>query len=270
MKRGAAASFLDLLVHEAEIYRQLIEPGYRKWPKSKEFSQAAASLRFFQDFRVRQPMPMLMSLLRDADAGELKPKQLSRAFSLIECFHFGFTTVAQKSSSGGWSFLYARLARELLGKPKERKAEVIDELEEKLAERFPDLAEFSGPFSEIGFSDEFTQQKRLVQYVLRRFYEQQSNSAHVDPSRMTIEHLLSQSEKSAKHTAMLGNLLWVSDELNAELANKPVEEKLELLRKQQSTWIPPEILASSDWTDADIEARTSDMAEYAYEHIWTL
>lgn len=130
IKRQQAQGFLDLLVDEAELYRQLIEPGYRKWAKGKEYDAAADSLRFLQDFRLRQPIPLLLSILREADAGNLKPKQVARAFSMIERFHFAFTVIAQKSSSGGWSFMYARLARELLEKPKDQKVTVIDELEE--------------------------------------------------------------------------------------------------------------------------------------------
>jgi hypothetical protein len=268
IKRKDAAAFLSLLVTEAETYRQLIEPGYRRWPKGKENARSSDALRFFQDFRVRQPMPMLVSLLREADAGNIRPKQLARAFTLIEHFHFGFTIIAQKSSSGGWSFLYARLARELLKKPKDCKVEVIDDLKERLAERFPDLAEFTGPFSELAYSDQFTQQKRTVQYVLRRLYEHGSNSAHVDPSRMTIEHLIPQSDVTASRTAALGNLIWVTEELNAQLEDKSFHEKQQILRNQSSIWIPQEILDAETWSDEDTDARTAELAELAYESIW--
>lgn len=213
---------------------------------------------------------MLMSLLREADAGNLRPRQLARAFSLIERFHFGFTVIAQKSSSGGWSFLYARLARELLNKPTDRKVEVIDDLEERLAERFPDLAEFTGPFTELRFSDQYTQQKRTIQYVLRRLYEHGSGGTHTDPTRMTIEHILPQRDEGAGRMAELGNLLWVTEELNQQLADKSFAEKRVILRKQKSIWIPPEILAAKTWTDDDIATRTTELAELAYEEIWTL
>jgi hypothetical protein len=78
----------------------------RRTSKRKQNPLSDPGAPLLQDFRIRQPMPLMLSLLREADAGNLKPKQLARAFSLIERFHFGFTVIAKKSSSGGWSFLY--------------------------------------------------------------------------------------------------------------------------------------------------------------------
>jgi Protein of unknown function DUF262/Protein of unknown function (DUF1524) len=270
IKRKDAAQFLDLLVEEAELYRQLSEPGYRKWRPGKEAASAADSLRFLQDFRLRQPMPLLLSLLRDADSGSLKPKQLARALALIERFHFGFTVIAQKSSSGGWSFLYARLARELLGKPKDRKAEVVDELEDRYRDRYPDMAEFVGAFSELHFSDAFTQQKRTVQYVLKRMYEHGSKTANVDPSRMTIEHFAPQSDTSISRVGELGNLIWVPESLNLDLGAKTVAEKQAILRQAQGVWVPPDLLAARRWGDDAINARTLALAEAGYDDIWAI
>ena len=227
IKRKDAANFLDLLVKESETYRQALEPDYRKWQVGKEWAAAADSLRFLQDFRLRQPMPMLLSLLREADAKEIRPKQLARALSLIERFHFAFTVVAQKSSSGGWSFLYARLARALLDAKKPDKVAVIDEMQTRYAERFPDLAEFVGAFSALTFTDDFTQQKRAVQYVLKRMYERGSKTSHVDPTRMTIEHLGPQSDSKLKRVGELGNLIWVPESLNLELGFKVLQGEAE-------------------------------------------
>lgn len=270
IKRDKAADFLDLLVHEAELYRQLIEPAYRKWRRSKEEQAAADSLLFLQQFRLRQPMPLLLSLLRDYDAGDLKAKQLARAFALLERFHFAFTVVTHKSSSGGWSFLYARLARELLRQPKDRKPEVIDELESKLADRFPEPAEFTEAFSDLGYSDEFTQQKRAVQYALRRLYEHGSGTRTTDFSRMTIEHLLPQSDDS-KRVAELGNLILIDEQLNVELDDQPFEKKQELLAKNRDrVWVPEDVLDAKDWTDEAIEERTERLAKEAYEEVWAL
>jgi uncharacterized protein with ParB-like and HNH nuclease domain len=270
VKRNNAAAFLDLLVGEAEFYRQLIEPGYRKWQGGKEWASAADSLKFLQDFRLRQPMPLLLSLLRESKSQDLKPKQLARALSLIERFHFAFTVVAQKSSSGGWSFLYARLARALLEAQKPNKVAVIDELQDRYSERFPDMAEFVGAFSALSFTDDFTQQKRTVQYVLKRTYEHGSKTANVDPSRMTIEHLAPQSDKKVTRVGELGNLIWVPESLNLDLGSKSFREKQKILSKTSGVWIPPEILQASGWGDAEIEARTLEMAEDGYTDIWLI
>lgn len=270
IKRDKAAGFLDLLVHEAELYRQLIEPGYRKWGRTKEERAAADSLSFLQQFRLRQPMPLLLSLLRDYDAGKLKARQLARAFSLLERFHFAFTVVTQKSSSGGWSFLYARLARELLHKGKDRKPEVIDELESKLADRFPEPAEFIEAFSDLAYSNEFTQQKRTVQYALRRLYEHGSGTRTTDFSRMTIEHLLPQSA-GGNRVAELGNLILIDEQLNVELDDQPFEKKKEVLAKNRDrVWVPEDVLHAKDWTDEAIKERTERLAKEAYEEVWAL
>ena len=63
-------------------------------------------------FRLRQPLPMLLALLRDLDSKALRPKMVLRGLRIIENFHFMYTAVASQPSSGGVSGMYARSARD--------------------------------------------------------------------------------------------------------------------------------------------------------------
>ena len=89
-------------------------------------------------FRLRQPLPMLLALLRDLDSKTLKPRMVLRGLRVIENFHFVYTAVASRPSSGGVSGMYARSARELLAaRIAQAKANVLTELENKLRQRLP-------------------------------------------------------------------------------------------------------------------------------------
>ena len=158
----------------------------------------------------------------------------------------------------------------LLEAQQPNRAAVIDELEDRYSERFPDLAEFVGAFSALSFTDDFTQQKRAVQYVLKRIYEYGSKTTNIDPSRMTIEHLAPQSDKTLTRIGELGNLIWVPETLNLDLGSKSFKEKQKILATANGVWVPPEILQASAWRDAEIEARTLEMAENSYTDIWMI
>ena len=111
VRQQQAKSFLDTLYREARLYREIKEPGARVWRKDER--PLARSFFALASFEISQPLPLVLSLLRAYDDGKITIKQCKRAMWTIEAFHFSHATVAQKSSSGGMSYLYARFAREL-------------------------------------------------------------------------------------------------------------------------------------------------------------
>ena len=271
IKKNNVREYLDALSHESRLYREILEPSSRKW--QIEELPMRDSIQALNTFRVRQPLPMVLSVMRDRDAKTLGAKQVKRALRAIEVFHFAVTAVTSQPSSGGISSMYALHARELLAaKTPQAKANCLDELITKLKQRMPKFAEFEATFLEIGFSDERTQQKALVQYILREFYKHGKPGQPVDFSRMTIEHLAGQATKSvdSDHVAMLGNLIYVDDDLNGVLGNKDFKDKKKLLKGQDAVWVDPWVLSRTQWTETDIEARARKMAKTAFNEVWTL
>lgn len=271
IKRNNAQEYLDILSLESRIYREILEPSSRKW--GIEELAMRDSLEALSIFRVRQSLPMVLSVMRERNAKTLSAKQVRRVLRAIEVFHFAVTAVTSQPSSGGISSMYALHGRELLAaKTPQDKVKSINELLAKLEQRLPRFAEFEATFSDIGFSEERTQQKALVQYILRGLYRYAKPGQPVDFPRLTIEHLAAQATKilDVAHVAMIGNLLYVDDDLNGKLDDKDFGAKKKLLKAQDAVWVDPWILSRSTWTESEIEKRTGRMAKTAYEDVWVM
>jgi Protein of unknown function DUF262/Protein of unknown function (DUF1524) len=265
IKKPHADAFLAELTDDSERYRQVVEPSYRHWNKNQ--TQPRDSLQFFLSFGIRQPRPLLLSLLRAFDAKRISYAQLRRASRAIEDYHFTFNVLAGKSSSGGMSAFYVKRALALeAASSKQRRAVVIDELIAELKSRRPSDDEFDAAFSDLWFTDDYTADKKQIQYVLRRVYEHQAPKAVVDFDKFTIEHLVPQSGKGDE-LGKLGNLIYVSETLNSALGNKSFGVKKPLLEKAKE-WVPPEVLAAARWNDNAIESRTIAMSQEARSAIW--
>ena len=113
---------------------------------------------------------MALSIIREYNGGGIKLKHAEDALRAIENFHFIFTAITSQRSSGGISLMYALHARQLLGAENlQEKVKVLTELKRKLSQKLPSLPEFEANFTKLSYSDEFTKQKKIVQYILAKF-----------------------------------------------------------------------------------------------------
>jgi len=273
IKKDNAEAFLDDLVADSKIYRQIHEPSYRKW--RKEELAVRDSLNAMVLFRIKQQLPMALSLLRHCENGAVKLKHVADTLRAIEDFHFAFTAVASERSSGGISFMYASSARNLHeAKGPEARIRVLREFQAKLASKRPPYAEFEARFLELRCSSKFTKVRDLVRYILTKVYESHSPGLAIDPEKLTIEHLAAESppkgtELSDEQIASIGNLILVTQDLNNRLANKGFPEKRSILSSAK-VWIDPVILEASAWGAAEIEQRAKWLADSAYRKVWKL
>ncbi len=268
-----ANSFLENLLYDSKIYREINEPLSRKW--AIEETGIRDSLIALNLFRVRQPSPMILSIMREYAKGTLKKRQVEDILRRIENFHFMFTAVTSQRSSGGISFMYASSAKQLLNaKTLSEKVDILQQLKDKLKSKLPKYAEFEANFTEIGYSDTVTKQKKRVQYILKKFDDFNSQGLAVNYDKMTIEHIAPQNSKnsslvSPSAVSQLGNLILVDDALNAKLSNKDFSQKKTLL-KDLRIWLDNYIKNAKTWTDAEIEARTKGLADVAFKKVWAL
>ncbi|MBZ5493529.1 MAG: DUF262 domain-containing HNH endonuclease family protein [Acidobacteriia bacterium] len=274
IKKEDASSFLDDLVTESVIYRYIHEPSSRTWAKDE--CDIRDSLRAMNLFRIKQQLPLVLSVMRHYEDKALKTKHVCAILSAIENFHFTFTAIASQRSSGGISFMYALAARELYqAKNLEAKVKGLQTFQKKkLAAKQPQYAEFEPSFLELKYSSQMTKQKNLVRYILTNIYQKNSKGLPIDPEQATIEHLAS--ENPAKSTSLsqediasIGNLILVNQALNNELANKSFSEKVNIL-KNANVWIDPVILKAKQWGGPEIAQRTKLLAKEAYDNVWSL
>lgn len=93
-----ANSHLNELVQDSIYYRAIHEPAYF-WHVNE--SRVSRSLAAIQLFRLVQPTPALLSLVRSYKQGKIKLGKLAEVLEAIENFHFAFTAVTSSRSSGG-------------------------------------------------------------------------------------------------------------------------------------------------------------------------
>ena len=227
-------------------------------------------------FRIKQQLPLVLSVMRLYEDQALKTKHVRSILSAIENFHFAFTAIASQRSSGGISFMYALAARELYeAKNLEAKVKCLQKFQkDKLAPKRPQYAEFEPSFMELKYSTKLTKQKNLVRYILTRIYQHNSTGLPIDPQQATIEHLAPENPPmnatlSEEHVASIGNLILVDQALNNNLANKAFSEKVQLL-KEANVWVDPVILKAKQGGPSEIKNRTRLLAKEAYKNVWSL
>lgn len=270
VKKANAKGFLDDLTTDAETYRTIIEPTYYKWNKND--LPIKESLEALNLFRVTQQMPMVLSIMREYKNGNLKPKHTLEILQSIEYFHYIFTAITSQRSSGGISMMYSSSARELFlaGTP-ETKVLVIRQLQDKMRSKLPSSSEFVLNFQNLIYTNQFTKQKKLIQYSLKKINQfLDKGGVSIDYDKMTIEHIASQSKGKAngiKYYGTIGNLLLVDKNLNGSLDSKDFSTKLSKL-VSSSVFLDDNIKNASKWEDNEILTRGSYLGELAFKKVF--
>jgi hypothetical protein len=265
--RNDAMAYLDGLLEDVEPYRRIFEPDNFLW--SRQEQNLKDSLSALAVFKVRQPTPLLLSLLRAYSAGRLSLRQVKIALAAIERFHFLYTAIAGQSSSGGISMMYAAVARDLTSETNaQARGKRLQEFRRRLRERTRDEDVFSAGFGNLRYSSVDTKGKPLVAYVLKRADQLlRTTDAAVAYERMTIEHIAPQNPADPGHLVdeypSIGNLILVSEDLNTRLRNRPFAEKKRILRRAR---VPmDEVLASAEeWGPDQIQQRTQVLSRLIF------
>ncbi|SEB36093.1 DUF262 domain-containing protein [Microbacterium hydrocarbonoxydans] len=267
-----ARSYLDALVRDVEFYRAIHEPSFM-WTKNEK--RVAASLRAIQVFRVVQPTPALLSLVRAYKDGKIKLAKLIEAVEAIERFHFTFTAITSSRSSGGISGMYSSFGRKLFEAEDSNQAGMeIKSFIQKLRERRPSVEEVTLGFRDVIFTNSTTKQKPLVRYILRKFAEQDEFKFAGDWDDLTIEHVAPQAligtdSWSEANVGQLGNLFLLDPKKNGELANKSFAEKKNILSAGHYS-VPRALAYTEVWNPDTVRSHTDAMAVMAHDVIWKI
>ena len=264
-----AKRHLDDFIFDVDCYRSIFEPSF-SW-KAKE-AAIKNSLEAYKLFKLVQPTPAILALVRAYRMDKLKLRKLRATLLAIENFHFMFTAVTSSRSSGGISSMYSSFGRKLFEAKDSNEASIeIRFLINKLKERIPAPSEFDATFEQIIFTREAASQRALVRYVLLKTMKHERLPIVGPVDELTIEHLIPQKQVGKKFpeetVGMLGNLILVDPETNGKLGAKSFSEKKEILT-ENGYRIPTDFEGRSRLTGDAIRARTAKMAKSARESIW--
>lgn len=264
-----AKSHLDRFVSDSGQWRSIFDTEYG-WSKVER--QVARSLAALRIFKVVQPAPGLLSLIRSYKDGVIKYRVLRDAIEKIEIFHFSFNAITSSRSSGGISGMYSSFGRQVFSSGDSNDvAQCISELVSKLRDREVAASEFDAGFEQIIYTKLHSAQKTLVQYILKKvaIFEGQPFIGETDD--LTIEHLLSQStaKSGAKESVIgqIGNLILVDAKTNEMLSTNDYGDKKRILLGRG--YKLPDILLDADTlSDEVVAANTARISELARETIW--
>jgi len=264
-------NYLGFMVEDSKLYRSLYETSYG-WNKNE--TVAARSLAAMQLFKLSQPIPATLSLVRAYRNKVIKYARLKDALIAIEKFHFQFTAITSSRSSGGISSMYSSFGQRLFSCDNANDAaNEIDDLKKKLRDRVPSQDEFTVAFKEVYLTNANSKQKNLVRYILRNFAEHYKMKYAVDFEDLTVEHLYPQSKINSKWpegvVGSLGNLILLDGENNEKISNNDFDTKMAYLKKN-GVDIPEFVANAESWTPENIEKNTLEMAEVAYQSIWKI
>jgi hypothetical protein len=275
--RAQARERLDSLRSDVIHYRSALDPSSHRW--GPEEAKARRSLEALAEFRISQPAPLLLSLMRaryGLNSTKLNVRTFTSTLQTIERYHFQFTMVSQLSSSGGVSEMYAKAARDLFGaRSPQAQADVLKDIRQKLVDRAPTRDQFVNDFvNRFVLTDTLTRDSRLVRYVLRTILRLLHPDTNLED--LTVEHILPQDaigQSGINETLVgsIGNLILVSDAVNTRLGNKPFVDKLLILQTEGAAYDLGGVFdGPTEWGESEILARAKLLAELAYDTVWCL
>ncbi len=274
VRPAKAKAFLDDLLTDSITYLNVFDTDTRKWSKNE--LPIRNSLTTLYGFNVTQQTPMVLSVMREYNAGKLKYKYAKEVLESIEHFHYIFTAITSQRSSGGVASMYSTYGRKLsTASDDPSRLAIIRELRQKMKEKIPTFDEFFAAFKTLKFTNGYTKQKRIIQYTLSKFdSHNNSNGISINYDLMTLEHILAQnpSQRAASHNdyvGQIGNLILVDEKTNNLLGIKPFSDKKSIL-SSANIYIDKTILNATEWTINEIEARTKDIATKAFNEVFKI
>ena len=136
----------------------------------------------------------------------------------------------------------------------------------------PKFDEFDVKFKQLIYLSDQTRNRNIIKYVFTLLMEENNPALNLDYESLTIEHLVSQSTlkdiNSGKEQIVggFGNLILVSTAINSnELANKSVEDKMEILRDKQDPFSQNLLKDDFKGEDQEIKNRLNELSRKVYE-----
>lgn len=263
------SSVLSSLRLNSRLYAGIENPDdIKKWtPQTIDIRDSIYSISNILNIQIANPL-LLSTLRLYDDNSRIRSAQVREIFSLIENYHFIYTTISGLPSSGGVTQMYAVHARNLSNCKNTSDVGVeIVKFREKIRSKIPNKIGFVNNFKKLAYDD--FRRKEVLKYVLWKINNHLNPAIAFRKEEATFEHISSQNEK-LKNMHSIGNLLLIPDSFNSrELSNKSFEEK-KLLLSNGGFKLDEILFKNIDWTEDGIEERSNFLANLAYDEIWKI
>ncbi|QUW27771.1 DUF262 domain-containing protein [Bacillus cereus] len=264
-------AFLNELLAESYVYKMISNPDMSDW-KQHEEKQIFFSLEALNIFKVTQLKTILLSLIAQRKKGIVSLTQLKSAIRMLENFHFIFTAISSDRAAG-LEGKYSTIARKIRNAKKKTEInDALKELNDYLIDKKPNYEKFERGFMKLKFTNNNTSDKKLIQYILKRFEEKRHTTEELFIGNISLEHIVPQAD-GTEGLELIGNLLPIDQKLNQMADRKSFKDKLVVFSDSDLKLIQEFISdynTKDEWTTEDIIQRTKKMAKEAFEEIWTI
>jgi uncharacterized protein with ParB-like and HNH nuclease domain len=235
------------------------------------------SLRVLRSTNAKTWIILYMSLFRNLDSSGSKkpniPLLLSNRWEIIQKFTFLYFQIL--SLPGNWYFkLICDVAKkiELYASEKKVKIEFVNLFKVDLFAHFKtkltSYETFEEGFKTIQYKDD-QKSRIIIRYILNELENKIGGNTDegYDENKVSIEHILPRDPKEWKltktfikqHVNTLGNLTLIGKNLNGELGNKKIGEKIEIIEKSNTKLsLIKELVEKVNSQEWDFEKISSD------------
>jgi len=265
-EKGKMSELLEDLLLKAQIYRWFYIP------KECNNSVISETLQFFKDNNHRQFRPIFLSVIAAFNRKEIDVATTEKFFIFIQNFYFAYGLVCDGKSNVLDDLVNEQAS--LIENGNARNG--IFNFVKKLKTYYPSYTQFLAGFKMLGYSQKVKSyktpaKKRDIQYILRAFENYWLAQNHeLRVASFTIEHIGCDGAKEAH--CHIGNLLPLAGTVNNKIGDIPFAEKILWYKKSNFVSVKKFVDRygrNTEWSEKDIESRTTHMAELAYNSIWS-
>lgn len=230
-----------------------------------QISEIDRIFKFMLSYRSLLFRPIYLSLLHQAELGNISEDKLVNVLKCIQYFFVCYNLISKETSNKISEGIqkYACLIEN------EYSDEVLKRFLKHLKDRMPTKKEFQDNFKLIGYSNHCeyyhdNKNKQRAEMALKIL--EQIKSGHVDVPSFTIEHILPDSQ--SRENAMIGNLIPLEENLNSLCKDKELQEKIQIYNRSCfSTARNVSNRHRDNIANFKIDSRNKIMADNLYDEI---
>lgn len=263
--------FIIDLEKEADIYNLIANPLKTDWPDQND-ANVFNSLNALSLFQITQIRTFILALIKKRKDRLIKHSDFCKVLNEMEKFHFKYSGISSLKMNI-FEGKYSKTARDLRKTTtKAQSKDVIDQLLSFYSEKEPSFDSFKQKFAELKFTNKYTRDKKLIQYIFSKIENTYRNTDELSINKITLEHIDPQAIAIGNY-GWLGNLLPLDKLLNEQCGDKNFIEKLSIY-EQSDLKVVQEFLkmykSENDWKKVNQDLWFDFLADVAYNRTWKL
>ncbi len=283
-------TLMDDLVHDSTLINHLMLGEIPNENMHGNISRINRKLKLINGLGFSQCYVLLLSVYRNMERLNYSWDEFEDLVSELENFNFIYHTICTRPANRVENFysqkaiLINQTQNDEVGLA--RFSSNIESVYTEFISLKPNRSDFIQDFTSSTQYSNSKKRKSLLRYILGRFeeyhYPEQVNERPIDDS-ISIEHFLPQSpeehwglsSEDVKHYVhLIGNLFLVGQGFNSSARNFGIQRKIVELRNtgiNTTAALISEISRNDPpvWTENEINLRTNQLAELAYDVLWS-